>query len=299
MRRQFLTLDVFTSRRLTGNPLAVVLAAQGFDDAAMQAVAREFNLPETVFVFPPERSAHRARLRIFTPGTELPFAGHPTVGAAVALTRLAGGGGPQAFVLEEKIGPVACTAQMRGSDGGYAVFALPRLPERVGELAAAPDIAAALSLEADDVDAGRFPPARWSAGVDFPLVGLKSREAVRRARPDPARFARVFGSADPAKVYVFSQETEDPAHTIYARMFAPGLGVPEDPATGAAAAAFAGLWAAQTRAADGNHNLVIEQGYDMGRPSLIALSVTTADGALAGATIGGDAVVVTEGSIDA
>jgi trans-2,3-dihydro-3-hydroxyanthranilate isomerase len=299
MQRRFLTLDVFTSRRLTVNPLAVVLDAQGLDTAAMQAIAREFNLPETVFVLPPDHSTHRARLKIFTPATELPFAGHPTVGAAVALARIAGGGAPQAFVLEETIGPVACTAQMREGDGGYAVFALPQLPERKGELGSVADVAAALSLAPDDIDTARFAPARWSAGVDFPLVGLTGRDAVRRAQPEPARFASVFGVNGPAKAFIFCDETENPAHTIFARMFAPGLGVAEDPATGSAAAAFAGLWAAQAKPADGSHNLVIEQGYGMGRPSLMALSVTIAGGALTAATIGGDAVVVSEGRIEA
>lgn len=299
MQRRFLTLDVFTSRRLTGNPLAVVLDAQELESGAMQALAREFNLPETVFVLPPDNPAHRARLRIFTPATELPFAGHPTVGAAVALARIAGGGEPQAFVLEENIGPVACTAQLRQGDGGYAVFALPQLPARVGDIAATADIAAALSLDPADIDTARFAPACWSAGVDFPLVGLTSRDAVRRARPDLARFAAVFGARGPAKAFLFCEDTENPAHTIYARMFAPGLGVAEDPATGSAAAAFAGLWVAQARPADGSHSLTIEQGYDMGRPSLMALAVTVAGGALTGATIGGDAVVVSEGRIEA
>src|SRR5918995_4841173 len=110
MPRRFVTLDVFTENALAGNPLAVVLDAEGLDTARMQAIAREFNLSETVFVLPPENNRHRAALRIFTPGRELPFAGHPTVGTAVLLALEDGGGptGSVAFGLEEKVGVVPC-----------------------------------------------------------------------------------------------------------------------------------------------------------------------------------------------
>src|SRR5215469_8246684 len=119
MRRRFVTLDVFTDRRFAGNPLAVVLDADALDAAAMQAIAREFNHPETVFVLPAADPAHRARLRIFTPASELPFAGHPTVGTAVLLARLDGGDQPRDFVLEEKVGLVPCRVKP-ASDGGHA-----------------------------------------------------------------------------------------------------------------------------------------------------------------------------------
>src|SRR5262245_14655327 len=109
MRRRFFTLDVFTKQRFTGNPLAVVLDSTGLDDAAMQSSAKEFNLPETVFVFAPSEAKHRARLRIFTPARELPFAGHPTVGTAVLLAHLDGGAGARELVLGEHVGPVVCT----------------------------------------------------------------------------------------------------------------------------------------------------------------------------------------------
>src|SRR6185437_6079251 len=131
MRRRFFTLDVFTVQRFAGNPLAVVLDSDGLETAAMQAVAREFNLPETVFVFPPPDTKHRARLRIFTPVRELPFAGHPTVGTAVLLAHLDGGSDSRKIVLAETVGPVACQVQP-GGEGGNATFAIPKLPERLG-----------------------------------------------------------------------------------------------------------------------------------------------------------------------
>src|SRR5262249_29975557 len=156
-------LDVFTTKRFAGNPLAVVLEPGGLDTAAMQALAREFNLSETVFVFPPSEKAHRASLRIFTPGRELPFAGHPTVGTAVLLGRLDGGSKAREFVLEEKVGPVACRVQPDEA-GGRATFDLPRLPAQAGDVADAATLARALSLAPGDVGFGDYTASRWSAG---------------------------------------------------------------------------------------------------------------------------------------
>jgi trans-2,3-dihydro-3-hydroxyanthranilate isomerase len=291
MRRRFATLDVFTERRFAGNPLAVVLDAQALDAAAMQAIAREFNHPETVFVFAPADPAHRARVRIFTPARELPFAGHPTVGTAVLLGARDGGG--RDIVLEEGIGAVRCTLESSSARGGSARFAIPQLPTEAGPAADAAAIAAALSLAPEDIGEGR--PARWSAGIPLTFVPVVSLAAIARCRPDLAKFDAAFGAG--AAVYVFCNETAEPGHHFHARMFAPAMGVPEDPATGAAAAAFAGLLARRLR--DGTHALVVEQGYEMGRPSLIRLTAEVAAGRLVSASVGGNAVIATEGTIEA
>jgi trans-2,3-dihydro-3-hydroxyanthranilate isomerase len=292
MRRRFATLDVFTDRRFAGNPLAVVLDADELDAAAMQAIAREFNHPETVFVFAPADPAHRARVRIFTPARELPFAGHPTVGTAVLLGRSAGGG--RDIVLEEGIGAVRCTLESSNGGGGSARFAIPQLPAEVGATADdAAAIAAALTLAPSDMGEGR--PARWAAGIPFTFVPIAGLAAMVRCRPDLAKFDAAFGAG--GAVYAFCNETAEPGHHFHARMFAPGMGIPEDPATGSAAAAFAGVLAC--RLSDGTHTFVIEQGYEMGRPSLIHLTAEVAAGRLVSASIGGDAVVVTEGTIEA
>jgi trans-2,3-dihydro-3-hydroxyanthranilate isomerase len=292
MRRRFATLDVFTDRRFAGNPLAVVLDAQGLEGDAMQAIAREFNHPETVFVFAPADPGHRARLRIFTPARELPFAGHPTVGTAVllALSDRATAGGE--LVLEERIGPVRCTVEAVSVGRGGARFAVPQLPAEAGS---APDdaaVAAGLALAPSDIE-GR--PARWSAGNPFTFVPIRSLAAMARCRPDPVKFDAAFGATGAA--YVFCKETAELGHHFHARMFAPGAGIAEDPATVSAAAAFAGLIAPQL--ADGEHAIAIEQGYEMGRPSLIRLMAAVSGGRLLSAAIGGDAVVVTEGTIEA
>ncbi len=292
MQRRFVTLDVFTARPFAGNPLAVVLEARGLDDAAMQAIAREFNLSETVFVLPPERPAHRARLRIFTPAAELPFAGHPTVGTAVLLGSLDGGNDTRAMVVEEKIGLVACEVKPAAA-GGHASFALPALPAEAGAPPESDALAEALGLSPADIGFDGFVPSVWSAGVPFIFVPLASLDAVRRARP-----ARMAALGDTG-VYAFSSETVDPAHNLHARMFAPHLGVVEDPATGSAAAAFAGVAARFAGLADGDHSFTIEQGYEMGRPSLISLQMTLLHGRPVAATIGGEAVIVTRGTIEA
>jgi trans-2,3-dihydro-3-hydroxyanthranilate isomerase len=290
MRRRFATLDVFTDRRFAGNPLAVVLDAEALDAAAMQAIAREFNHPETVFVFAPVDPAHRARVRIFTPARELPFAGHPTVGTAVLLGARDGG---RDLVLEEVIGPVRCTLESMRGGGGRARFTIPQLPTEAGPTADVAAIAAALSLVPEDVGEGR--PARWSAGIPLTFVPIVSLAAIARCRPDLAKFDAAFGAG--AAVYAFCNETAEAGHHFHARMFAPGMGVPEDPATGSAAAAFAGVLA--RRLSDGSHTITIEQGYEMGRPSLIHLTAEVAAGRLVSASVGGDAIIVTEGTIEA
>ena len=293
MRRRFVTLDVFTDRRFAGNPLAVVLDAEHLDTADMQAIAQEFNHPETVFVSAASDPAHRARIRIFTPRRELPFAGHPTVGTAVLLGLRDGGVLDRDIVLEEEIGAVRCTLETSVNGGGRARFTIPQLPAETGPVPDDAIIAAALGLAPTEI--GELRPARWSAGMPFTFVPVTSRAAVERCRPDLASFDSAFGAGSAA--YVVCRQTVEPGHSFHARMFAPGMGVPEDPATGSAAAAFAGLLASHLP--DGTHAVAIEQGYEMGRPSLIRLVAVVEAGRVRSASIGGDAVVVTEGTINA
>jgi len=299
MKRRFFTLDVFTEKRFAGNPLAVVLEPDGLDTLVMQTIAREFNHPETVFVFPPADAKNRAALRIFTPAAELPFAGHPTVGAAVLLAILDGAKVAREFILEEKIGNVLCRFEPNTADTGYVRFTIPSLPSAAGDLPGVKEIAAALSLKPDDIGFDGATPSRWSAGLPFSFVPLKNLDAMARCRPDPAQFEKVFGIGGPGKVYLFCAQAAEPGHDFHARMFAPGMGIAEDPATGSAAAAFSGLLAASGRYGDGEHTIRIEQGYEMGRPSLIELGLSLRDGRLTSATIGGSAVTVTEGMIAA
>ena len=295
--RRFVTLDVFTERRFAGNPLAVVLDSEGLDGATMQAIAREFNLSETVFVLPAVHRSHRARLRIFTPAIEIPFAGHPTVGTAVLLRRIDAAGDGE-LILEEDVGDVRCVAEPIGPDGGRAKFELPKLPQEIGPAAANDRLAAALGIDAGDIGFDRFVPARWSAGAAYTFVPLRSLAAIRKCRVAPAQWDAIDRHG-PSGAFAFCRDTVEQGHSFHARMFAPGFGIAEDPATGSAVAAFAGLLARCETLADGEHRFRIEQGYEMGRPSLIELSVSLEEEKLVAAAIGGEAVIVSQGTIEA
>jgi trans-2,3-dihydro-3-hydroxyanthranilate isomerase len=296
MSRRFVTLDVFTTRPHAGNPLAVVLDSEGLDSAAMQAIAREFNLSETVFVAPPANPTHRAAIRIFTPGQELPFAGHPTVGTAVllALRDAAEGQATDRLVLEEKVGLVPCAITLGNARSARATFTLPKLPEQIAQPIADAALAEALGLDLADLGFEDHRPSAFSAGVAYTMVPVASREAIAKARV-AGTFAQVMAAAPNGNAFVYCRETEEAGHHYHARMFWPEAGVTEDPATGSAVAAFAGAIMAFDRPGDGTHRFVVEQGYEMGRPSQIELTLTVAGGALASATIGGGAVVMSEG----
>jgi trans-2,3-dihydro-3-hydroxyanthranilate isomerase len=297
--RRFETLDVFTETALAGNPLAVVLDAEGLDDARMQAIAAEFNLSETVFVFEPRNPVNTARVRIFTPKRELPFAGHPTVGTAALLARLRARDVLAAqdirIVLEEKIGDVICVVRHRKGRALAAYFELPRLPERLqSEPPSASEIAEGLGISAEDIGFERHHPSLYSAGAPYLMVPIRSLEAIGRARPDAVRWGANGGAA----AYLYTREVERADSNFHARMFGGGWGVSEDPATGSAVAAFAAVVVAFDAPSDGEHLLTVEQGFEMGRPSLISLGLEVGAGALRSATIGGSAVIVSNGSLD-
>jgi trans-2,3-dihydro-3-hydroxyanthranilate isomerase len=302
MRLNFHTLDVFTVQRLAGNPLAVVLDADALDTMRMQAIAREFNLAETVFVMKPANPAHSARIRMFTPATELPFAGHPTVGTAVLLAELrtpGEGGERDAIVaLEESIGLVRVGVRLRPGEAAYGEFDAPRLPEDTGLPPPPERLAAALGLLPSEVSFANHRPTQYSAGVPFTFVPVASLEAIARAEPQPQHWITAFGASRAGMAFIYCRETVHTASSFHARMFAPGAGIAEDPATGSAAAAFAGVLHRFDAPPDGMHKRIIEQGYEMGRPSEITLSIEVERGNLAAVRIGGCAVLVGEGRIE-
>jgi len=298
MRLPYHILDVFTDRRFAGNPLAVVLDADALDGKRMQTIAKEFNLSETVFVLRPQRSAHTARIRIFTPAAEMPFAGHPTVGTGALLAELKApasrGDGEALVVLEEEIGIVRVGVRLRSGGAPFAEFDAPKLPEDVGALPAADRVAAALGLIPAEIGFENHRPTKYSAGNTFAFVPVASLEAIGKARATLQHWAPLQGQG----AFLYCRQAVHTTSSFHARMFAPEHGIAEDPATGSAAAAFAGVIHRFDTLPDGLHKRVIEQGYEMGRPSEIELSLNIEGGKLGAVRIGGHAVRVAEGMIE-
>jgi len=298
--RRYAILDVFTETPLAGNPLAVVTDGAGLADEQMQAIAREFNLSETVFVAPPDNSRHSARIRIFTPTQELPFAGHPTIGTAVllALENTVNAGAQEAvLILEEDIGPVRCGVFLKGEGRGRAIFDLPADAVALASGLDRDAVADALGLLPGEIGFENHLPTVYSAGVAFAFVPVRDLEVIARSRPNRAAWADAF-SSEAASAFVYCRETEATGRGFHARMFAPHMGIDEDPATGSAVAALAGAIMRFDAPGPGSHHFVIEQGFEMGRPSLIDLEIDVAGGLIEGARIGGDAVVVARGSLN-
>lgn len=297
--RRYEILDVFTTSPLAGNPLAVVHDCDGLDDAAMQGIAREFNLSETVFVLPPRDAAHTAAIRIFTPNFEMPFAGHPTVGSAVSLALDRGiGGSAMILVLEEKIGDVRCVVN-RTDAGVFAEFDLPRLSEPYELNASMEEVGAALGLGPHEIGFENHKIAAFSAGVPYVTVPVHGLEAAAKVKFDSQLWNRIApdrGNGVPASAYVYCRETVNHDCAFHARMFAGGAGY-EDPATGSALAAFSGAVLKFDQPAGNTWQGWVEQGVEAKRPSRLRLELELANGAVSAARIGGHAVRVAEGSL--
>lgn len=289
----FETFDVFTDRRFAGNQLAVLTDARGLSSEEMQTITREFNVAESTFVFPPDDPAHDAKVRIFTIGYEMPFAGHPTVGTAISIARARGFEG--VLKLELKAG-LFLVRVARDGDVWRAEFSNPNLPKEAGKAPAPEALEAALSLPKGSVDRGAHKPRRIGAGVHYVYVKAPL-EAVRGARVNSAAF-EALDLHDTIGVLLYAEGGEATDAAYHVRMFAPGAGVLEDPATGSAAAALPGQIALSQRLADGAHRWIIEQGFEIGRPSRIEVGVDSAGGAVTAVRVGGAAVPVTTGVIE-
>jgi trans-2,3-dihydro-3-hydroxyanthranilate isomerase len=299
MRLAYHILDVFTDSRFTGNPLAVVLDADPVPEAFLQRIAREFNLSETIFVYKPAQPAHSARVRIFTPAAELAFAGHPTIGCAILLAELrspAAGSGDAIIVLEEGIGVVRVGVRLRRGAASFAEFDAPLKPAEAGPAAASDRLAAAIGLISAEIGFENHRPTLFGAGNTFAFVPVASLDAIAKARPLSPYWEAAMGRETGA--FLYCRQAAHTTSAFHARMFAPHQGVPEDPATGSAAAAFAGVIHRFDALPDGLHKRVIEQGFEMGRESLITVSLEIAGGKLEVARVGGHAVRVAEGTIE-
>ena len=301
MKVSYLHLDVFADRPFRGNQLAVFPEAMGLDGPLMQRIAQEMAFAETTFVFPPESDAMDMRVRIFTPSRELPMAGHPTIGTVFGLAeanRIAVG--TEVVTLGLGVGPTPVYLEWTR---GRLSFAWMKQPAPIfGYIADHVDrLAAALGIDARDIQGTRLPVQQVSSGVPFLFVPLVSREAVDRAKLDRAAALAFFAAngGDELPLFVFSVEPGDDDATAYSRMFAPLFGIPEDPATGGASGplgAYLLRHGAVTRKQA--KRMVSLQGVAMGRPSRIAISVTGSDESIDDVRVGGTSVSVASGTFE-
>jgi trans-2,3-dihydro-3-hydroxyanthranilate isomerase len=294
MQLEFVTVDVFTDRRFGGNPLAVIPDAVGLTAAQMQAIAKEFNLSETTFVLPAKDVRHTAEVRIFTPKFELPFAGHPNVGTAFVIGRRRGSTDP--LVFEEKAGLVPLDLLTEGGRIVGARLTAPQ-PLKRGEDIAADIVAAACSLDVGDIDIQSHQPCVAGCGTVFIFAEVKTRAALERAAPRGDIFARHFPADGATGIHLYLRDGSGDID-IRARMFSPLHGVNEDPATGSANVALAGLLASFDPAPDLSLSLRIAQGVEMGRPSLLEASAEKRAGTVVETRIGGRCVPVMRGTIE-
>jgi trans-2,3-dihydro-3-hydroxyanthranilate isomerase len=293
-------VDVFTSTRFAGNQLAVFPDAAGIPSDAMGPIAREFNFSETTFVLPPDDPRHTRRVRIFTPGGELPFAGHPTIGTAFALAKLGLiplGPGDNKIVFEEGVGPVPVTIREEDGEPAFAMLSVAKLPEYGPTPPSARDLARCVGLEEADLLGDGRAPEGVSCGLPYLFIPLRSRSALARARVRPDEFDRVLGDYWADHVFLFCDEPERAGSDYRGRMFAPTIGVAEDPATGSACVALGGYLGKRDSRTDGTLRWVVEQGFEMGRPSILEVEVDKRDGAITGVRVGGRSVLVTRGEL--
>ena len=295
MELRYHLLDVFTNTPFGGNQLAVFPAAPALETALMQRIARELNLSETVFVVAPSNPRATHRMRIFTPGMELPFAGHPTLGTASLLASLQGGEGTATFVLEQGAGPVPVRVSRTSGGAWEAWMTAPRIPASVGTAPPNAALAAMLRLDPADLVPGDRGPAQLSAGVGFTFIPLRSADAVSRAHLDVARWKETLAGTEAPHVYCFAYETARGPLAIRSRMFAPAMGIEEDPATGGAAVALAGYVAPHHRGSETTVRWNISQGSEIGRPSELLLEVDRSGERITEVRVGGTSVLIGEG----
>jgi trans-2,3-dihydro-3-hydroxyanthranilate isomerase len=328
MKLPFYTLDVFTDRTFGGNPLGVFPDATHLSTELMQRIAREMNLSETVFLGPPETAGGAARVRIFTPGVEVPFAGHPTVGSAIFLASQgvrsesgdrkrdgrgghgghkggesgggsldASGNGEITLVLEENVGPLPVRVRFEDGDPVFAHFTTALLPEHRPSPYSPEELAAMVGLDESDLCPEGLLPEMVSCGLPYFIIPVRTIDAVRRSVLDVSLWRRLLADGWAHHVYLVCMDAEGEGVDVRVRMYAPGSGVPEDPATGSAAAALGGYLSEADGRGEGTLSWTVEQGLEMQRPSLLYVETDRTEGETAAVRVGGSAVAVSRGTM--
>ena len=300
MTYSFYTVDVFTDTIFGGNQLAVFPDAEGLSSEIMQKIAAEFNFSETVFILPPTVNNTTKQLRIFTPTQELPFAGHPTLGAAYVLgitDDLINKNNDVNIIFEEGVGLVTVKIKFEKKQPIYTELTSPQLPEFSNKVPSIEELASILSLKIEDFREDKYSPQAVSCGLPFLFVPLHNREALKRIQLNSNRWQQILENSWASSLYVFCFDPENEGANIRARMFAPGLGVIEDPATGSAATAFGGYLGIRETANEEIFHWRIEQGFEMGRPSFLEVRTEKVNGKINSIAVGGSSVLVTKGNI--
>ena len=296
----YLTLDVFSSTPFGGNQLAVFPDARAIPDGQLLAITREFNFSEVTFCYPPADAAHTRRVRIFTPGGEVPFAGHPIIGtaAAIALRDSAlGSAADGTFTLELGVGVVSVQTRVEAPTLVWAEFGVAKLPELGPPAPTLNTLAEILSVTPADLVGGAMSPQAVSCGLPFLMVPLKTVKAVERARVRLDRWEQTLQKFWAPDMFVAARDPAGGDHHWHARMFGPGFSVPEDPATGSAVAAFGGWLAMKDSRPDAEFAWTVDQGIEMGRPSRLEVRATKAGGAVTSVHVAGRAVLMGEGRL--
>lgn len=309
MTYKYHTLDVFTDVAFGGNQLAVITDARGLTTEQMAALTREFNYSETVFILPPDDPKHTRRVRIFTPGSELPFAGHPTVGTAFVLAatgEIQLDGDETRIVLEEGVGPVSVIVRSKNGKPYFTQLTAARTPERGPLSYDVAKIASILSLSADDIDVGgAYEIEGVSAGLPFVFVPVRDLAALGSVKLNRDLWEKELKNSWATEIFVFTEKEESIGRSgvtngdaiLQARMLAPNMGIPEDPATGSAAAAFGGYLAWRCQRKDGTLNYTVHQGVEMGRPSKLLVEVDVDGGDVLAVRVGGSSVMIASGEL--
>lgn len=301
MKLPFYTYDVFTARRFAGNPLAIVQEADGLSTEQMQTIAREFNLSETIFVMKPKDAANTASVRIFFPTAEIPFAGHPTVGCAIHLAsgKYKEGCSFETTIRLEEVAGLVPVKVTRIGDVPVAQFTAPVTPFAVDHpLPAVEEVARALGLSPADIGFDGHGLGLFQGGPRFFYVPLNNREALARARPLEPQWSAMVAAMGIGNAYLYVRGGDGKDTRFRARMYAPGDGIPEDPATGSATAILAAQLLASEGLADGTHRWKLEQGYEMGRPSDLWLEADVATAKLVSVRVAGQAVQISSGMLE-
>jgi trans-2,3-dihydro-3-hydroxyanthranilate isomerase len=296
VKYQYYICDVFTETRFGGNQLAVLPKAEGLKPEQMQQITREFNFSETAFVFP-AKAGHTRHVRIFTPASEIPFAGHPNVGTAFVLATIGEFGeidSPHTIIFEEEAGLVSVTIHAAEGKIVSCELAAPQ-PLSVGKRVEPELVASAVSVNRDDIVTDTHDPQVCSVGLPFVFTELRDRPALERARINMSGFEALRDLGVNPQMYVYTRVSD--GFDIRARMFAPLSGVAEDPATGSANCTLGGLLADHEQVTSGMFSWRIAQGVEMGRPSTLVARAEKKDGVVTGTWIGGATVLVSEGTI--